>query len=98
MFFHAATTTFETPCSWVFTKEDGSSGSSFAKLCGGGFRVRSGISSQKIRTFFKKIKNFQKKIKSFFKNVLIFLPLPEIPGTLRSHSIEVQTLYTHFLR
>ena len=80
-------------------------GSSFAKLCGGGFRVRSGISSQKIRTFFKKIKNFQKKItaffkknKSFFKNVLIFLPLPEIPGTLRSHSIEVQTLYTHFLR
>jgi len=29
---------------------------------------------------------------------LIFLPLPEIPGTLRSHSIEVQTLYTHFLR
>ena len=55
--------------------------------------------------FFKKIKNFQKKItaflkknKSFFKNVLIFLPLPEIPGTLRSHSIEVQTLYTHFLR
>lgn len=31
MFFHAATTTFETPCSWVFTKEDGSSGSSFAK-------------------------------------------------------------------
>ena len=21
MFFHAATTTFETPCSWVFTKE-----------------------------------------------------------------------------
>ena len=32
MFFHAATTTFETPCSWVFTKEDGSSGSSFAKL------------------------------------------------------------------
>ena len=31
MFFHAATTTFETPCSWVFTKEDGSSGSCFAK-------------------------------------------------------------------
>ena len=81
MFFHAATTTFETPCSWVFTKEDGSSGSSFAKLCGGSFRVGSGISPQKTRTFFKKIKNFQKKItaflkknKSFFKNVLIFLP------------------------
>jgi hypothetical protein len=33
VFFHAATTTFETPCSWVFTKEDGSSGSCFAKLC-----------------------------------------------------------------
>ena len=44
MFFHATTTTFETPCSWVFTKEDGSSGSSFAKLCGGSFRVGSGIS------------------------------------------------------
>jgi len=26
MFFHATTTTFETPCSWVFTKEGGSSG------------------------------------------------------------------------
>ena len=24
MFFHATTTTFETPCSWVFTKEGGS--------------------------------------------------------------------------
>ncbi|AII62526.1 hypothetical protein E1J03_06295 [Phocaeicola dorei] len=86
------------PAHGAFSGKSDSSGSSFAKLCGGGFRVRSGISSQKIRTFFKKIKNFQKKIKSFFKNVLIFLPLPEIPGTLRSHSIEVQTLYTHFLR
>ena len=86
------------PAHGAFSGKSDSSGSSFAKLCGGGFRVRSGISSQKIRTFFKKIKNFQKKItaflkknKSFFKNVLIFLPLPEIPGTLRSHSIEVQT-------
>ena len=69
------------PAYGAFNGKGGSSSSSFAKLCGGGFRVRSGISSQKIRTFFKKIKNFQKKItaflkknKSFFKNVLIFLP------------------------
>ena len=67
------------PAHGAFSGKSDSSGSSFAKLCGGGFRVRSGISSQKIRTFFKKIKNFQKKItaffkknKSFFKNVLIF--------------------------
>ena len=93
------------PAHDAFNGKGGSSSSSFAKLCGGSFRVGSGISPQKTRTFFKKIKNFQKKItaffkknKSFFKNVLIFLPLPEIPGTLRSHSIEVQTLYTHFLR
>ena len=86
------------PAHGAFNGKGGSSSSSFAKLCGGSFRVGSGISPQKTRTFFKKIKNFQKKIKSFFKNVLIFLPLPEIPGTLRSHSIEVQTLYTHFLR
>ena len=76
------------PAHGAFNGKGGSSSSSFAKLCGGGFRVRSGISSQKIRTFFKKIKNFQKKITaflkknksffkkitSFFKNVLIFLP------------------------
>ena len=93
------------PAHGAFNGKGGSSSSSFAKLCGGSFRVGSGISPQKTRTFFKKIKNFQKKItaflkknKSFFKNVLIFLPLPEILGTLRSHSIEVQTLYTHFLR
>ena len=86
------------PAHGAFNGKGGSSSSSFAKLCGGSFRVGSGISPQKTRTFFKKIKNFQKKITSFFKNVLIFLPLPEIPGTLRSHSIEVQTLYTHFLR
>ena len=93
------------PAHGAFNGKGGSSSSSFAKLCGGSFRVGSGISPQKTRTFFKKIKNFQKKItaflkknKSFFKNVLIFLPLPEIPGTLRSNSIEVQTLYTHFLR
>ena len=91
------------PAYGAFNGKGGSSSSSFAKLCGGSFRVGSGISPQKTRTFFKKIKNFQKKItaflkknKSFFKNVLIFLPLPEIPGTLRSHSIEVQTLYVHF--
>lgn len=40
MFFHATTTTFETPCSWVFTKEDGSSGSSLQTLLqvGGNFK------------------------------------------------------------
>ncbi|OUP95250.1 hypothetical protein B5F00_05165 [Phocaeicola dorei] len=54
------------PAHGAFSGKSDSSGSSFAKLCGGGFRVRSGISSQKIRTFFKKIKNFQKKITAFF--------------------------------
>ena len=69
------------PAHGAFNGKGGSSSSSFAKLCGGSFRVGSGISPQKTRTFFKKIKNFQKKItaflkknKSFFKNVLIFLP------------------------
>ena len=72
------------PAHGAFNGKGGSSSSSFAKLCGGSFRVGSGISPQKTRTFFKKIKNFQKKItaflkknKSFFKNVLIFLPLPD---------------------
>ena len=67
------------PAHDAFNGKGGSSSSSFAKLCGGSFRVGSGISPQKTRTFFKKIKNFQKKItaflkknKSFFKNVLIF--------------------------
>ena len=55
------------PAHGAFSGKSDSSGSSFAKLCGGGFRVRSGISSQKIRTFFKKIKNFQKKINGLFK-------------------------------
>ena len=62
------------PAHGAFNGKGGSSSSSFAKLCGGSFRVGSGISPQKTRTFFKKIKNFQKKITSFFKNVLIFLP------------------------
>ena len=62
------------PAYGAFNGKGGSSSSSFAKLCGGSFRVGSGISPQKTRTFFKKIKNFQKKNKSFFKNVLIFLP------------------------
>ena len=69
------------PAHGAFNGKGGSSSSSFAKLCGGSFRVGPGISPQKTRTFFKKIKNFQKKItaflkknKSFFKNVLIFLP------------------------
>ena len=90
------------PAHGAFSGKSDSSGSSFAKLCGGGFRVRSGISSQKIRTFFKKIKNFQKKItaflkknKSFFKNVLIFLLLPIHRKTV--HSVEVQTFHVYFL-
>ena len=68
------------PAHGAFNGKGGSSSSSFAKLCGGSFRVGSGISPQKTRTFFKKIKNFQKKITAFLKknksffNVLIFLP------------------------
>ena len=84
------------PAHGAFSGKSDSSGSSFAKLCGGGFRVRSGISSQKIRTFFKKIKsfskknkNFFKKITSFFKSVLVFLPLP---GVLL-YSVEICTLF-----
>ena len=43
MFFHAATTTFETPCSWgVLRKEDGSSGSSFANSVAGGRKIQTG--------------------------------------------------------
>ena len=90
------------PAHGAFNGKGGSSSSSFAKLCGGSFRVGSGISPQKTRTFFKKIKNFQKKItaflkknKSFFKRLDLFT-LHEMPGTLRSHSIEIQTLYVHF--
>ena len=67
------------PAHGAFNGKGGSSSSSFAKLCGGSFRVGSGISPQKTRTFFKKIKsfsnnnrNFLEKITSFFKNVLIF--------------------------
>mgnify|MGYP001523429438 len=48
------------PAHGAFNGKGGSSSSSFAKLCGGSFRVGSGISPQKTRTF--------------FKNVLIFLP------------------------
>ena len=55
------------PAHGAFNGKGGSSSSSFAKLCGGSFRVGSGISPQKTRKFFK-------KITSFFKNVLIFLP------------------------
>ena len=84
------------PAHGAFSGKSDSSGSSFAKLCGGGFRVRSGISSQKIRTFFKKIKsfsnnnrNFLEKITSFFKSVLVFLPLP---GVLL-YSVEICTLF-----
>ncbi len=46
------------PAHGAFNGKGGSSGSSFAKLCGGSFRVGSGISPQKTRTFFKKIKSF----------------------------------------
>ena len=62
------------PAHDAFNGKGGSSSSSFAKLCGGSFRVGSGISPQKTRTFLKKITSFLKKNKSFFKNVLIFLP------------------------
>ena len=55
------------PAYGAFNGKGGSSSSSFAKLCGGSFRVGSGISPQKTRTFFKKIKNFQKKITAFLK-------------------------------
>ena len=55
------------PAHGAFNGKGGSSSSSFAKLCGGSFRVGSGISPQKITAFLK-------KNKSFFKNVLIFLP------------------------
>ena len=55
------------PAHGAFNGKGGSSSSSFAKLCGGSFRVGSGISPQKTRTFFKKIKNFQKKITAFLK-------------------------------
>ena len=91
------------PAHGAFNGKGGSSSSSFAKLCGGSFRVGSGISPQKTRTFFKKIKNFQKKITaflkknksffkkitSFFKSVLVFLPLP---GVLL-YSVEICTLF-----
>ena len=84
------------PAHGAFSGKSDSSGSSFAKLCGGGFRVRSGISSQKIRTFFKKIKsfsnnnrNFLEKITSFFKSVLAFLPLPGI----LLYFVEICTLF-----
>ena len=55
------------PAHGAFNGKGGSSSSSFAKLCGGSFRVGSGISPQKTRTFFKKIKNFQKKDNGLFK-------------------------------
>ena len=40
------------PAHGAFNGKGGSSSSSFAKLCGGSFRVGSGISPQKTRTFF----------------------------------------------
>ena len=60
------------PAHGAFNGKGGSSSSSFAKLCGGSFRVGSGISPQKTRTFFKKIKSFLKKNRSFFKNNRMF--------------------------
>ena len=63
------------PAHGAFNGKGGSSSSSFAKLCGGSFRVGSGISPQKTRTFFKKIKSFLKKNRSFFKNNRMFLML-----------------------
>mgnify|MGYP000806651942 FL=1 len=53
------------PAHGAFNGKGGSSSSSFAKLCGGSFRVGSGISPQKTRTFFQKIKSFSEKITAF---------------------------------
>ena len=60
------------PAHGAFNGKGGSSSSSFAKLCGGSFRVGSGISPQKTRTFFKKIKNFQKDNGLFKKEQELF--------------------------
>ena len=54
------------PAHGAFNGKGGSSSSSFAKLCGGSFRVGSGISPQKTRTFFKKDQELSKKDNGLF--------------------------------
>ena len=82
------------PAHDAFNGKGGSSSSSFAKLCGGSFRVGSGISPQKTRTFFKKIKNFQKKITSFLKKTLVFFTSARTLCTVTFH----EGTHVHFLR
>ena len=56
------------PAHGAFNGKGGSSSSSFAKLCGGSFRVGSGISPTKTKgRFLKRYKNFTKKITAVFK-------------------------------
>ena len=77
------------PAYGAFNGKGGSSSSSFAKLCGGSFRVGSGISPQKTRTFFKKIKNFQKKIYNPQNEMFRLL------GTKRSFSQNETFFFSH---
>ena len=49
------------PAHGAFNGKGGSSSSSFAKLCSGSFRVGSGISPQKTRTFYPIFRSFHPK-------------------------------------
>ena len=49
------------PAHGAFNGKGGSSSSSFAKLCSGSFRVGSGISPQKTRTFYLIFRSFHPK-------------------------------------
>lgn len=60
------------PAHGAFNGKGGSSSSSFAKLCGGSFRVGSGISPQKTRTFFKRSRTFKKDNGLFKKEQELF--------------------------
>ena len=61
------------PAHGAFNGKGGSSSSSFAKLCGGSFRVGSGISPQKTRTSFKKDNGlFKKEQEVFLKDNELF--------------------------
>lgn len=60
------------PAHGAFNGKGGSSSSSFAKLCGGSFRVGSGISPQKTRTFLKRSRTFKKDNGLFKKEQEVF--------------------------